>query len=196
MDHASLEGRRDELYRAIGRALTTWSRLEFDLCLVFCNSINPGGHSNPADGAYWAILSFEAKISAVSAVVQRAFPPYLTEHEELNAAWTNLKNRLLRRNKVRNKIAHGTVVNLRWQNRVGPQVDVFFAPYYFTQTLDPIPLAEYERDNYDLRPKERMYVSDMELHITKCGEISRQLRGLVSLIEQTSKREERPESGT
>ncbi|MEQ8305802.1 MAG: hypothetical protein RIA09_04510 [Hoeflea sp.] len=114
----------DDFSRLIGSALTMWAQVEYAHCCIF-QTVASGVLGNGAlMKAYWAVISFEARQKMVDAAVRET----VSGHDEYLRIWTNLNNRLIRKNKIRNKLAHGTIVPTF---ESGQLVDVYFAPYFF-----------------------------------------------------------------
>jgi hypothetical protein len=153
---------QDQLYGPVGKALTLWASVESALCAAYCICVNPL-NAYPAVYAFWAIVSFEGKLAATHAAVEAAcvtFPNLATE-------WNAIRNRLIEKNRKRNRIAHGSVVNMGWiKPSTGEQVwDAFLAPYYHHQKERRFLSIEPVEGEYDPRPKDRMYEKEI-------GEIS------------------------
>lgn len=113
---------------AVGLALTTWGRVEVAHCAVFCR-VASGTVSNEAlERAYWAISSFDGRLKMVNAAISHAF----SQHAEYLETWTDLHRALESKNKIRNKIAHGSVVPLSVPDADSGHLEVKFVPYFWS----------------------------------------------------------------
>lgn len=143
------------LYASIGMSLSAWSSVEGVLCSIFCGAINPEW-ANPADKAFWAVVSFEGRMGMTSEVVLDT-----VHEEELLAVWTSIENKLRRSAKLRNKIAHGSVVRMR--NPKTKKQELFLVPYFGSARIEMIPtLKEAQNGKFDPRPKTRLTTEAIE----------------------------------
>ena len=106
--HADFE----RIYLAVGRALSRWSLLEWDLAILFCACLGP--YANYGEFAFWAVVSFEGKLKMTDAVVR---PNLRGGTAAINTEWDVIFNQLTKKNRMRNKIAHGTVLNSEFKRR-------------------------------------------------------------------------------
>ncbi len=114
---------------AVGTILTLWGRVESSHGIIF-QGIASGVVSNgPLMAAYWAIVSFEGRQKMVDAALQEA----LARHPDYLAKWVNLNNRLIQKNRVRNKIAHGSVIRLAGSD--GEQIPTF-VPFFHSKIAE------------------------------------------------------------
>jgi hypothetical protein len=115
-----------EIYSAIGLAHTKWAELEDMLCHVFCESVNPQDWS-VADSAFWEINSVELRLDMTDAAVQKRLSKPAHELKASAAAllveWKKAKQRTRERNASRNKLAHGSAVNI--------DGTLVYVPYYY-----------------------------------------------------------------
>lgn len=155
-----------DLYRLTGFALTRWGIVESNLCLVFCNCINPY-QANPADKAFWSMMAFDSKLSATGNVLEDQFPKFPDgSNDQILASWSNLNTRLKKHNRSRNKLAHGSVVNLSWNSSEGQKGDTYLAPFHHSRSIRPLSRQEAIELDGDARPEERFYANDIR-QITK-----------------------------
>ena len=115
----------------------------------------------PLTKAYWAVVSFEARQKMVDAAMRAAFqykPRFLAE-------WDTLNNRLVAKNKVRNKIAHGSVV----KSIQGTTEKLAFVPYFYAN-------MDTNFDHGSGRFKTGMGVADLNAIAKSFGELNRDLR--------------------
>jgi hypothetical protein len=122
-----VSGTADDYYIAIGKALSEFSNLEHSLCRVFCASMGRGLANIPAYHAFWAIASFEGKQKMTSVAAHHA----TYRHTTLSAEWDKLAGQVKKKGKIRNKIAHGTLVGLHGTE---PPTS-FLIPYFWSGLL-------------------------------------------------------------
>lgn len=80
--------------------------------------------------AYWTIASVEARIQMVNAAMTEA---YFFDAEVLGV-WANIYNRIGKSRKMRNKIAHGSVVQKNQGQPDGSiKYYVYFSAYYWSK---------------------------------------------------------------
>lgn len=99
----------EEIYAAVGRALSAWSFVEESLCSIFSNIVTPEPTQSvgAASAAFWAIESFRGKLLSIdSAIHLRCF-----ELPDVVGKWEILQKRAGEKCKLRNEIAHATVMN-------------------------------------------------------------------------------------
>jgi hypothetical protein len=128
------------------------------LANIFANTINPE-NAHPASHAFWAIHSFQQKLAVTSAVIEAA----LSYDQKILKDWSKLSGSMTRQNKLRNKLAHGSVIGFSYRFEGERKEDLFFEPFYnarrdtvfasHAQSMDP---------KYDPRSKERLYASDLK----------------------------------
>lgn len=98
LPHATAE----ELYSAIGKAISDWSKVESDLCMLFIG-LYSGGNGYVAYRVYGALPSTAARITALKVSAEAAFAEK-PEHAAYAKAVLALVEKFLGR---RNDIAHG-----------------------------------------------------------------------------------------
>lgn len=155
----------DAIYAAVGRAMTTWAEVEDSLGQVYCASLNPRNFLT-AERAYWAIASFEGRLKMTTLTLEQRSKglPSLSN-------WPDLLADLTTQNKVRNKIAHGAVINgSKWKGLLNPPKWVL-APFYHSRKrphemeqirkmgIKSVPLDEIKP--LDTRPKERLTLKQL-----------------------------------
>lgn len=163
----------EQFYAAIGRALTVWSGLENDLCLLFCRCVGTAV-AFPANHAFWAVVSFDAKLKMTDAAMVALFP----DSHPISAKWVKLKNHLHKKNRKRNEIAHGTLVSMPYRDKRTKKAtnDLFFAPYFWGSIGKNIPSTE------DARPKDRMYLDDIRGATQKFSALQDRLKELAQEV--------------
>lgn len=181
--------RAPELYEAVGRALTTWSWLEHKLAEVFCNSIGRSLYNTPVESAFWAVVSFDGKREMTDAVVRESF----RHVSAIATEWNALNNRLIMKNRQRNKLAHGTVISLG-QAQVGRTIhkaDCYFAPYHWPNSLAVPTLEQLSDPKFETRPRDRMYVRDIREMEEGFKKTTQRLHDMSKLIEAHWRRRKR-----
>lgn len=121
----------DDFLKVVGTILTEWGQVEFAHAILF-QIAACGVFANTALlGAYWSVTSFEGRQKMVDAALRDAFH----DHEEYLATWNNLNNRLIAKNRVRNKIAHGSVIPF---NRPDGVVEISLIPFFYSRMREHI----------------------------------------------------------
>ena len=133
----------DQLYLNVGKCLTAWNRVEEQILYLveYAHSDDKGRSNGSVMKGYWAVVSFEARLKWCDAVV--GFSLRFDPHAELAARWNSLNNKLIKKAKQRNEIAHGSVVTLReaWET----DDEIRFVPYYHRKRVEHLirPLSEH-----------------------------------------------------
>ncbi len=114
----------DAIYLAVGRAMSSWARLETYLCLCFSVCISP---DKPLIGykAFWAVLSFQGKLKLASAAIEQN----VKDKPELYREWRRIREALKKKAANRNKLAHGCVMTLGVQTATGIKQEAYLFPY-------------------------------------------------------------------
>lgn len=142
---------QDVIYAAVGRALSEWSAVEDQLGKVYCTAINPR-NSLSAERSYWAVTSFDARLKMVDAVINSR-----CKHKKIIlTGWALVHTELVAQNRMRNKIAHGTVLRLTNPNpNAKVQKELFFVPYHYSRHTPEV-LESVLKKKRDPRPAERL----------------------------------------
>lgn len=91
---------------------------------------------------FWSIIAFEGKLALSDAGISTA----LSHEPTLCLEWRAIRNRLQKKSKNRNKLAHGQVVPVSPFMPDGqPAEDVFFIPYFAGGLLTSTPFSDQER---------------------------------------------------
>jgi hypothetical protein len=125
------------IYAAVGLAQTKLARLEYEICLVFRETVSPLSHVpnqalsaiSPADDAFWLIVSFEAKLKMTNAAIERHLGSrsrYV--NSTLLMEWTKTSKRVGEKAGRRNKLAHGMLEKEAMRDGSAAAV---FVPFYF-----------------------------------------------------------------
>lgn len=111
------------MYASIGRALTAWGRVEFEVSRVYSTAVGDGFPSAPASAAFWEVVSFDARLKMVNVAIEHGV------HSESLAAeqWLALSTRCRKRNRKRNALAHGSVIYT-----MPPKRKLAFAPFFWS----------------------------------------------------------------
>jgi hypothetical protein len=153
--------RAEDFYRLIGKALTTWSGVEYHLCLIWATVL--GGQPVGALGrSFWAVHSFADRLDMTHAAVKAEFEG----NEQIWPAWKAIRKELLKLNERRNEIAHGTVA-LSATKRDGTEVKAEFAPYFWGALADPKTWRELHLDPEHLPKYKRLSERDLETSNTE-----------------------------
>lgn len=130
-----LQEQAEKLYLAVGMALSAWNSVEWALSRLFAQSLspktfNPSTSSSVSEAAYWAIASVEARIKMVDVAMTEAY----FADPEIKSTWANICDRVNRGRRVRNKIAHGTVVQKNLGQPDGSvKKMVYFSAFYWSR---------------------------------------------------------------
>ena len=131
----SLREQADKLYLAVGIALSAWNSVEWALSRLFAQSLSPqtfdpASSSSVSEAAYWSVASVEARINMLDVAMTEAH----FADAEVTATWSNLHNRIGKGRKMRNKIAHGTVVQKNQGQPDGSvKQSVYFSAFYWSK---------------------------------------------------------------
>ena len=119
----------DEIYTALGRALSTWSMVEEQFCRTYLLLILPDrkAATGLATATFWAIESFWARLNMVDAAMKLRF----RHDEKMMSRWELVYNAARRKNNFRDALAHGTVMDLSYRpnkNAPSPVSETCFVP--------------------------------------------------------------------
>jgi len=95
----------DQYFLWVGRALSHWSLVEQALSRIYAACL---GDQEAAHSAYWSVLSMDARLNMTDA----AFRTRFRKKGDLLKKWNPIKEKIGRKNRKRNDIAHGAVVTL------------------------------------------------------------------------------------
>jgi hypothetical protein len=147
---------KTELYAAVGTAISAWSFLEESLCAIFVRAVitGPNAAIGYASASFWAIESFQGKISMVDAAIRMR----LAERPDVISLWEVIKKRAREKNSNRNELAHGTVMNF------GKREDTYWVPSFFKTLMKDVPriLAESGNPQFDIRPMNRLTAKEID----------------------------------
>ena len=169
------------IYAAIGNALVRWARLEYGVCQVFCEALSPAAHDpngnsittfSPASDAFWATMSFEAKLKMTTAAVEaRLSRPSQYASDSLLAEWAKLAKRVGEKSRSRNKLAHGGML---WTTNPDGSLRADYVPYYFPimsgkHTIHAYPGCGGEMHIASSLPSEKSRMSAKRIETIRCG---------------------------
>lgn len=128
-----------EFYATLGYAITQWAHVEEALYQVYW--VGMGQPDNlTANASFYSIINFNAKASMVDSVmtVRYAHMP------EILARWRNVYNRLIKRAKDRNDLAHFQVVGALDKGKMA----LSLVPHLFNPKRDPAFSGKQEVPSY------------------------------------------------
>jgi hypothetical protein len=131
---APLELQQITLAALLGHALSTWARVEEELCLVFEAALNT---PNPfaARACFYAVRSFEARLDVVHAAITSIHLLPV----ELSKEWKAIHNNLRRKARARNQLAHSAITNISVN---GGPMNAYIDPFSDTSSRRKLPLIE------------------------------------------------------
>lgn len=121
---------RLHLTSELGLAICAWSLVEDYLCDVLLAAVRPPD-TTALIKAYYAVPNVDNKIRMVDAAVNRV----LHDRPRILSAWGTLVNRMNRKRRLRNELAHRQVIS----NYQRSGVDVFLVPYFNLYDSDRLP---------------------------------------------------------
>ncbi|MGB9364695.1 MAG: hypothetical protein WCE79_01645 [Xanthobacteraceae bacterium] len=163
-----------DIYAAVGRALSTWSNVEEIIGSIFTHASVPVGTTSSVGqimSAYWAVESFRGKLNVTDAAIRFRFalvPECLSD-------WQLLHKRAREKNTNRNELAHGSVMNF------GSPEQTYFIPSFYKSFLADTheQLAEFQANpsRFDLRPKHRLTAKEIDDRTQGFKEFYKRLEG-------------------
>lgn len=163
-----------KLYEEVGRALTLWSFIEEALCVLFARAIYPNRKTPIATAvqAYWAVLSFDAKLNMVDTAVRSR----LLDDSKLMKSWNTLKNRLGEKSKKRNELAHGTVIGFKKATE-----RVYFCPSFHKDLYSKVRyLGEHLSPTFNPIPQKKLTLKDVTQRRKAFGSLNGRLEKFLS----------------
>jgi hypothetical protein len=175
----------NEIFCAVGSALNAWMHVEDRLSDIFCLCIHPENKLPPAK-AYWAVFSFQSRLDMVSAAVQAR----LYFEKDMLKLWDAAYNRLSRRAKKRNKIAHGCLQPDKRSRSEGDKP--YWSPFHWAYEVSTLPHGVKERKKHypNGYPRDRLFVPDIQALQETFEKDEVQIRGLYLLMRPIVLREE------
>lgn len=150
----------DELYLAVGKALSRWNVVENALCNIFVHAVVPSPFEivGSSMSAYWAVISMEARLKMTNAAVCAR----IVYHPQLSVDWKTLKNKIGRKIKKRNEIAHGTVSRIWYWDRKAKihKSEIFLCPSFFAGRIEDNTLEKMMSG--DPRPDNRLTLKQVD----------------------------------
>lgn len=142
------------MFAAVGRAITQWSFVEYELAKFFTLSIGAGAITTDffddpvivadkaANAAFYAIENWRTKLQVVDAAVL-AYPHDTADREALTRKWGNLSDKASKLARRRNKLAHWCVLpaeDIRGEIAPARLCPPYGSPRYYAATrLTPDP---------------------------------------------------------
>ncbi len=119
-----IEERREQMFLAIGKAHSAFSRLESCLWELYSKAAQHH-NSGVSNVVFYSPTNIETRIGIVDSVMQFLFDQH-NDGQRLYDAWAKLKGKIDKKKNVRNQIAHGELLpSTRGDNtqvRLTPQV--------------------------------------------------------------------------
>lgn len=160
---------------AIGEALTTWAVVEDDLCTTFVRALT-AETNRPAVLAYFAIRSFEARLSAVNAAISGRYDLPKELHEE----WESLSNKIRRKSKARNELAHCSLLSL---NHRSDEVKIF---PFFSMVEDFTPDPDEGKSSKVEENYKSLKIGDVAQRSESFGKLIKKIRAFNAKLPQRS----------
>lgn len=169
------------IYAAIGNALVRWARLEYGVCQVFCEALSPAAHDpngntlttfSPASDAFWATVSFDAKLKmTTAAVTARLTGSSQYASDSLLKEWDKIAKRVGEKSRNRNKLAHGGML---WTANPDGSVKAEYVPYYFPLMSGKHAIQAYPGGGGEMQiasslPDEKSRMSAKRIETIRCG---------------------------
>ena len=106
-----MDSSKVKLHYAIAEAIHQWSEVENSLAFVFAIGLdaNLAHNIGTSFAAFWRLQSFRSKLEVVNSVINTT-----DISDSLRDEWNSLHNRLSRKNKARNELAHFKIEH--WSN--------------------------------------------------------------------------------
>jgi hypothetical protein len=166
-----------EFYGTLGHAIVTWANVERALYFVYLRTVGSPISLVP-NAAFFSIINFNAKLS----MVDNAMAVRYYHYPDVLNRWSNIKNRLGKRAKKRNNLAH-------WQLLVVVKDNGDMVHTLTPQIFDPNPSSgAADRPSYTVAD-----VHSMDLKFRECA---RELEQLADDLHATPRPEFRtPEDG-
>jgi hypothetical protein len=130
-------GDRDEnnLFAAIGRALTEWEQVEAacaELFAIVVSVSNKSTHQAPAIRAYGTVISFPARCEMLKAAADAYFHRRKKKKVQFSGRLMKLLNDCQQFSARRNEIAHGRVINVvRSRGNKNKQIGFLLIPSFY-----------------------------------------------------------------
>jgi hypothetical protein len=142
---------KEPIHLAVGRGIEAWSWVELNLCILLEGLLGQR-RDNLIGAAFYAVVNFGSKLEMVDAVAQ------LTLRGKRLRAWDALYERIRKKSKKRNEIAHFSIVlhgNALSDDPLEPRVHPYWSVNKGTQVrknegLTPKQLEERARSFIDL----------------------------------------------
>jgi hypothetical protein len=155
---------------AVGYALTKWGGIEDSMALMFGGAV---GSDRPYICAtvFFSVASIEARLKMLDAAMTARF----AADKVVLSKWILLKNRIGRRRKRRNELAHGQVISYFLQSKYD---GTYLIPYFaITKVLSQYTIAAHKGEQLpDLLKMQTKYsLSDVQCVGNAFESLNRQL---------------------
>lgn len=168
-------------YAAIGRGITLWAEIENKLSLVYSYLVFDT--SQAAQDSFYSVGTFRAKLNLVDVASRSGFMRMenMTPAMPRIKAWNNLKNRLERLSKDRNKLAHYRVTLYGTPKEAGQSnvVDVSKLDYELRLCRPHIPTIKPSKEGIDAFSKQvndTFSLPEIHVHISEVDNILLELK--------------------
>lgn len=165
---------------AIGDALGRWAGVEWEVCRLFCKCVNAES-TGPAMSGYWAVASFDARLKMTDAAVRTLL---IVEPKAINDEWNAINNHLVRKNRTRNKLAHGSFV----MTGGTPEDEFFFVPYYWASLGKVVVTDADDGPELSIKEMERLDLKQIGEMSDGFYRLGRRLAELTHQVEQIALR--------
>jgi hypothetical protein len=126
----------DEIYKLIGQCLAHWSLVEHDLSLFFILATKAA--PDVGQRVFWSVTSLQAKLKLVDKAMRAGMTWLDPAGENL---WKDLKKDISDVNKLRNEVAHGSMVSRQLPDGGD---EALFLPFYWQTVYDQQPGTDEE----------------------------------------------------
>jgi hypothetical protein len=168
-------------YAAIGRGITLWAEIENKLSLVYSYLVFDT--SQAAQDSFYSVGTFRAKLNLVDVASRSGFMRMenMTPAMPRIKTWNNLKNRLERLSKYRNKLAHYRVTLYGTPKEAGQSnvVDVSKLDYELRLCRPHIPTIKPSKEGIEAFSKQvndTFSLPEIHVHISEVNNILLELK--------------------
>lgn len=161
---------RDQLFAEVGRAIATWQAVETYLSDLFHDAIR-GTRPYLSYAAFATIANFRGKLEIINALIRRDVP----EDDPLIAEWEKLHERVRKRSKQRNLIAHREPRIIYGEpGKDGFQPSIARLTYSPTHPDAPVTIVDAKRNGFSVKELKEISQSFADL-IEPIAEFQRKL---------------------
>lgn len=127
---------KQQMHIALGRAISSWARVEGSLCRLFSLSVN-SGNSIVGSEVFSSVKSHEVRVSITDAAFRVAYK----SNSEALQRWTAILKRLGTARKLRSKLAHSQIVARSTKPDMS-NAEIRIVPFHFMETHKDIEAFE------------------------------------------------------